>query len=174
MYEGKYGLPVVRRRLSYAQLLRAVRQEEVSEVLFFTSRANLTLEGPCIVVFRDGTTAQGFVPEHDFRVAYAMETHGVEGRRMEPTPTAAELAPAAALPPQLQSFLTNVVPYLAIAAVDAATSDVRWKKGDAEDREKIRKRAGEEVKRKAREEKADMVVPEAEAMARMVSEAPGG
>ena len=36
LYEGKYGLPVVRRKLGYAELLKAVRMGEVSEVHFFT------------------------------------------------------------------------------------------------------------------------------------------
>lgn len=40
--------------------------------------------------------------------------------------------------------------------------------GDAEDRQKLRKKAEEDARRKAEEERQDMVLEEAEALARMV------
>lgn len=43
LYEGKYGLPVVRQKLSYSQLLRAVRMGEVQEVHFFTTHDDATM-----------------------------------------------------------------------------------------------------------------------------------
>lgn len=36
LYESRYGLPVVRRRLSYGELLKAMREEQVDELLFFS------------------------------------------------------------------------------------------------------------------------------------------
>ena len=37
LYEGKYGLPVVRQRLGYGDLLRSIREGRVAEVRFFTT-----------------------------------------------------------------------------------------------------------------------------------------
>ena len=62
------------------------------------------------------------------RFAYAMESHGVRARRLAPIPTPQQLAPPPPLSRGVQQFLTDVVPYLAIAVVYAATSYVRWKK----------------------------------------------
>ena len=45
---------------------------------------------------------------------------------------------------------------------------LRLIQGDAEDRAKLRKKAEEDAKRRAREEKQDLVLGEAEALARMV------
>ena len=77
LYEPKYGLPVVRRRLGYSELLRCIRQGEVDEVRFFTTHENATqMEGPCLVVLTDGTVAQGHIPDGDWRCA-----HGGRGCR---------------------------------------------------------------------------------------------
>lgn len=43
LYERKYGLPVVRKKLSYSELLRAVRLGEVQEVHFFTTHEDSTM-----------------------------------------------------------------------------------------------------------------------------------
>eukprot|EP00887_Chlorella_sp_A99_P003040 scaffold9.g3040.t1 len=40
LYEGQFGLPVVRRRLGYGELLRAVREREVAELLFFSQEVS--------------------------------------------------------------------------------------------------------------------------------------
>lgn len=42
LYEGKYGLPLVRKKLSYSELLKAVRLGEVQEVHFFTTHDDST------------------------------------------------------------------------------------------------------------------------------------
>jgi hypothetical protein len=165
LYEPRYGLPVVRRRLGYSDLLRAIRRGEVEELLFFSQRGRPDLEGPCLVALADGTTAQASVPPHDVRIPYAMEAHGVRGRRLAPAPSAAQLAPPRALAPAVASFLTDVLPYLAVAAVYAATSIVRRRKGDAEDREKIKAREAVERARRAAEERADRFLADAEVLA---------
>jgi hypothetical protein len=165
LYEPKYGLPVVRAKLSYSQLLRAIREGGVDEVLFFSQRGRADLEGPCLVALRDGTTAQAVIPPHDVRIPYAMETHGVRGRRMDPTPTAAQLAPPQPMAAAAASFLTNVLPYLAVAAVYAATSYVKWKKGDAEDRVKIKAKEAKERARRDAEDRADRFLQDAEVLA---------
>lgn len=165
LYEPRYGLPVVRRQLNYSQLLRAVREEQVDEILFFTTRGYSVLEGPCLVSLRDGSTAQAIVPPDDVRLSYAMETHGVKGRRLPAAPTAAELAPPKAMGASTSAFLTNVMPYLAVAAVYAATTYVKWKKGDAEDRIKIKQREEVEKRKREEEERADRFLMDAEILA---------
>ena len=165
LYESRYGLPVVRKQLSYSQLLRAVREEQVDEILFFTTRGFSSLEGPCLVSMRDGSTAQAIVPPDDARLGYALETHGVKGRRLPVAPTTAELSPPKPMAASSAAFLTNVLPYLAVAAVYAATSYAKWQKGDAEDRIKIKQREEAERKRKEEEERADRFLVDAEILA---------
>ena len=165
MYEPKYGLPVVRQQLNYSQLLRAVREEQVEEILFFTHRSFSGLEGPCLVSLRDGSTAKAIIPPDDARISYAMETHGVKGRRLPIAPTAVELTPAKPMAAAISNFLTNVLPYLAVAAVYVATTYVKWQKGDAADRIKIKKREEDEKRRKEEEDRADRFLLDAEILA---------
>lgn len=165
LYESTYGLPVVRKQLNYSQLLRAVREEQVDEILFFSTRGAVALEGPCVVSLRDGSTAQSIVPPHDPRLGYAMETHGVKGCRLPVAPTIAELTPPKPMAASVTGFVTNVLPYLAVAAVYAATSYVKWKKGDAEDRVKIKKKEDEEKRRRDEEDRADRFLVDAEILA---------
>lgn len=47
--------------------------------------------GPCLVVYKDGSLAQGYVPTFDFRIQYALENHNVTCYSLEPQPSAAEL-----------------------------------------------------------------------------------
>lgn len=59
---------MVRKQLSYTELLKAIRLEEVKEVRFFTTDEDAThLEGPCLVVMNDGSVAQSFVRDGDYR-----------------------------------------------------------------------------------------------------------
>ena len=57
LYEGRYGLPVVREYLQYHELLKAIRLEEVQEIFYFTQENAITPqpEGPCIVHYRCGS-----------------------------------------------------------------------------------------------------------------------
>lgn len=43
---------VVRRHLRYEELLRDVRTEKVQELLFFSQRGTLDVEGVCLVAYR--------------------------------------------------------------------------------------------------------------------------
>jgi hypothetical protein len=56
LYEGRYGLPVVRRKLGYAELIKAMRLGEVAEVRFFTTHEDATQVG---MVFLDVLTLEG-------------------------------------------------------------------------------------------------------------------
>ncbi len=42
-----------------------------AQVRFFSQDELLELEGPCLVVYKDGSVAQGFIPQQDFRCALA-------------------------------------------------------------------------------------------------------
>lgn len=39
------------------------------QLRFFSFADTYSLEGPCLVVYKDGHVAQGYVPENDFRCA---------------------------------------------------------------------------------------------------------
>ena len=54
-----------------------------------------------------------------------------------------------------------------LAVLRCSFQPLPWQ-GDAEDRQKLRKKAEEDAKRKAEEERQDMVLDEAESLARMV------
>ena len=165
LYEHQYGLPVVRRKLSYSELLRAIREERVEEVLFFRQPEQGPLEGPCLISFRNGTTAQSIVLPDDARLSYAMEAHDVRGRLLPRIPEASELFPPKPIGAEVASFLVNVLPYLAVLGVYVATSIVKWRKGDAQDRIKIKQKEAEARKRKMEEEKADRFLQDAEILA---------
>lgn len=165
LYEPKYGLPVVRRKLTYSQLLRAIREETVDELLFYRQPEQGVLEGPCLIKFRDGTTAQSVVLPDDARLAYAMETHDVMGRLLPRIPSSSELYPPRQIGAEAAAFLVNVLPYLAVLGVWVATTIVKWRKGDAEDRVKIKQKEAEARKRKIEEDKVDRFLQDAEILA---------
>jgi hypothetical protein len=63
LYEPSYGLPVVRRRLSYSELLRDIRLEKVSEVRGPTGAQHNLLAPPCrcFWLWLQGSAALGAV-----------------------------------------------------------------------------------------------------------------
>ena len=80
------------------------------------------------VLSRDGQVAQSYVPPTDFRLSYAMETHGVACNRLQPTPSEAQLAPRRAPSEKLQQMFTNVLPAIALVLVYVATQvAAKWK-----------------------------------------------
>lgn len=166
LYESTYGLPVVHKVLQYSDLLRAIREEQIDEVAFFTQRGHEFLEGPCLVRFKDTKqVAKAVFPPNDARLSYAMETHGVRGYRLPTPPTRAELQPPKGLGKDVSNFLVNVMPYVAVGLVYLATTYMKWKKGDAEDRAKIKQVEAAEKKKKEAEEKADQFLLDSEVLA---------
>lgn len=166
LYESTYGLPIVHKTLGYSELLRAIREEQVDEVAFFTQRGHEFLEGPCLVRFKDTKqVAQAVFPPNDARLSYAMETHGVRGYRLPTPPTRAQLQPPKGLGKDVSNFLVNVMPYVAVGLVYLATTYMKWKKGDAEDRAKIKQVEAAERKRKEAEEKADQFLLDSSVLA---------
>lgn len=131
LYEPKFGLPLVRRRLSYGELLREIRTENVKQLKFFETADNIIdLEGPCLVVFKDDTLAQGYVPHYDYRIAYAMENHGVVAARLpaEPAPEMLVNSAQKMWDENARKVVTNVVPVIAIGLIYFATQlAAKWK-----------------------------------------------
>lgn len=55
--------------------------------MFFSgNNDDVSPSGICLVEFVDGTLAQSYLPEADFRVPYAAETHGVNMSRLNAGP----------------------------------------------------------------------------------------
>ncbi len=133
LYEPKFGLPIVRKYLSYGDLLREIRTEKVSELKFFSSHDDvIELEGPCLVVFRDGTLAQSYVPNYDYRVPYAMENHGVAAVRLPAEPAPGTFTVQRMWNKNQQKIINRVIPLLAIAVVYFSTQlAAKWKVSSA-------------------------------------------
>ena len=145
LYEPAHGLPVVRETLDLGSLLSAIRRGDVSRVYWFTRGGVDVLEGPCLVVRRDGTVAQSFVPAHagGARVRYAMETHGVVGALLRAQPSSAMLAPPWRPNQTTVDFFTRALPAAGLVGVLVAAKYAAWSKGDADDRALLRKKAAE-------------------------------
>lgn len=78
------------------------------------------VQGPCLVKFRDGTIGQAIVPPEDFRVFYAMETHGVTAARMHPEPSIEQLTPPKVITEQQVMIATKIVPWIGIGLIAIA------------------------------------------------------
>lgn len=72
LYEPRFGLPVVRRELSYTDLLKSVRQGKVKSVNWFKAdhKGTAVVDGPCLVEFIDGTLFQSNVPMEEVRYSF--------------------------------------------------------------------------------------------------------
>ena len=83
--EPKYGLPVVRETVDMGALLHDIRHERVSRIYWYTKTNVDVIDGPCLVIYKDGTLKQSYVPTHAgaMRIFYAMETHGVMGQKLK-------------------------------------------------------------------------------------------
>ena len=129
LYEPRFGLPVVRKRLSYGELLREIRTENVKQLKFFeTADDVIQLEGPCIVIFKDDTLAQGYVPHYDYRIPYAMENHGVAAARLIAEPAPGTITVQKVWDKQQQKVINYVIPVIAIGLVYFATQlAAKWK-----------------------------------------------
>lgn len=122
LYEPRYGFPVVRKRLSYGDLLREIRIGNVKQLKFFeTGEDVVELEGPCLVVFQDDTVAQGYVPHYDCRIPYAMENHGVTAARLPAEPAIVSQTVGKMWSENQQKIFNYVVPVIALGVVYYAT-----------------------------------------------------
>lgn len=69
LYESKFGLPVVREKLNYTELLKAIRQGKVRSVHWFKAehKGTAIVDGPCLVEYIDGSLKQSNVPIEEVR-----------------------------------------------------------------------------------------------------------
>lgn len=119
----------MRKRLNYGELLREIRTGNVKQLKFFqTFDDAIELEGPCLVVFKDDTLAQGFVPHFDYRIPYAMENHGVAAVRLPSEPTPGTFSVQKMWTKNQQTIVLRVIPVIAIGIVYYATQlAAKWK-----------------------------------------------
>ena len=129
LYESKFGLPVVHKRLSYGDLLREIRTGNVKQIKFFATQEDMIeLEGPCLIIFQDDTLAQGYVPHYDHRIPYAMENHGVVAVRLPAEPVPGTFTVQRMWNQNQQKVINRVIPLIAIGLVYFATQlAAKWK-----------------------------------------------
>jgi len=159
----------VRQKISYSELLRDIRTEKVKEVSWFTGlpAGDSYLEGPCLVIYKDGTVKQSCVPSVDRRIPFAMESHKVVASLVPPTPREI-FAPAPVAPSEfVVDIFSKVIPFAALLLVYAAATYAAYLKGDAEDRKKLRQKDRMEKEMQKMEEKEDVLANEATTMALM-------
>lgn len=101
-----------------------------------------------MVVYHDGRVKQSYVPREDVRVLYAMETHGVVGKKLQPQIDPNMLATTTDWSENTKTIINQVIPVVAILGIYVAAQYAAKLKGDAEDREKIRKAEATERQRK--------------------------
>lgn len=63
---------MVRRQLSYSELLKSTRQGKVKSVSWFKAdhKGTAVVDGPCLVEFIDGTLYQSNVPMEEVRYRF--------------------------------------------------------------------------------------------------------
>ncbi|KAK9821639.1 hypothetical protein WJX74_002762 [Apatococcus lobatus] len=100
------------------------------------------VEGPCLVILKNGTVAQSHVPEADYRLPYAMETHAVKMTTLQPEPAADSIwygDPKGAIGIPVQKFLVSALPVIGLVAAYVAARFAKYLKGGFDDRQKLRR-----------------------------------
>lgn len=121
LYEPRYGLPVVHKYLKYGELLRDIRTDKVQRLSFFSQIKTVDLEGPCLVIYKDGSVAQSYVPDFDYRVPYAARSHSVATVRLAAEPAEDTFSAKQIWTENQAKLVYRIVPLLAIGVVYAAT-----------------------------------------------------
>ncbi|CAK0787425.1 hypothetical protein CVIRNUC_010645 [Coccomyxa viridis] len=144
LFEPVHGLPIVRKQLKYAELLKEIRMGHVRTVMYFDNDESAVsvedyqeVEGPCLVVFNDNRVAHSYVPRFDYRIPYAMETHGVEAARLATPLTSTTLQQSGKVAGAFTARFLSALPFLALGLAYLATQYAAYLKGDLEDRKKI-------------------------------------
>ncbi|KAK9823015.1 hypothetical protein WJX81_007049 [Elliptochloris bilobata] len=173
LFEPKHGLAIVRKKLKYGELLREIRQGRVRDVLFFDNdhlmenEEDFTpVEGPCLVLFRDGHVEQAYIPPYDVRMQCAMETHGVRADRIATPMTAKDYKLYVPVGRVTKTFLT-ALPIIALGVAYAATQFAAFLKGDLDDRKKILAADIRKEKELEMQREADDLAMEARTLATM-------
>ena len=166
-FDPKYGLPIVREKLSYGELLRDIRSKKVKEIHWFSRKDDFYFEGACLVEYHDGKVKQSVVPARDLQIPSAMTANQVKGSLLSPVPTDAELNPAPAVSSDVLNVVGKAFPLIGLVAVYLAVQYMAWLKGDMTDRIKMRQKEQEEAKLQKVEESREMRESEAETLANM-------
>lgn len=112
---------MVHKHLNYGDLLRDIRTDKVQRLSFFSQPETVDLEGPCLVTYKDGTVAQSYVPDFDFRVPYAARSHSVATVRLPPEPIPDTFSAKQIWTENQAKLVYRIVPLIAIGIVYAAT-----------------------------------------------------
>lgn len=177
MYTKILGLPIVRQEVRYGQLLRDIRLGKVRSIGFFQNIPDSELadredfnwedrgmDGSCLVFYWDKTMKKSNIPLDEYRILYAMEQNNI---RAVTLPQRSVFPPQA--PPDISdSKLTRLgIPAVMLATIYACVQYMVNAKGDAGDREKLRKKALEERLQKEEEARIERLKFEAAGMASM-------
>jgi len=147
-FESKYGLPVVRERIGYLQLLKDIRAKKVKEIHWFSREDDFYFEGPCIIEYHDSSVKQSVVPPYDYRIPSAMSSSGVKGTLLSPVPTKFDLSPIPTVSDEILNFVGRFFPLLSLIGVYLGVQYMNWLKGDYDDRKTAKK--GERRRSKAK------------------------
>lgn len=83
------------------------------------------------MILKDGTVAQSHVPEADYRLPYAMETHAVKMTTLQPEPAADSIwygDPKGAIGIPAQKFLVSSLPVIGLVAAYVAARFAKYLK----------------------------------------------
>ena len=132
LYDHKFGLPIVGRKLDYGQLLQEIRLENVEAIKHFSrqqDKATRLAREHCLVIFKDGSLAQSYIPLQDYRVAYAAQNHNVATTILEDTqpPTPSWLVNFR-LSAKATRAIVGIAPFAAIAGVWGLAQIAEWRK----------------------------------------------
>lgn len=163
LYEGRFGLPVLRRKTTYSQLLQDVRNQKIDEIFWFPENYGyelpdyreiyeemLPLSDFAIVSYKDGTSACCIVPSDDYRLALAMETHHVVGGRVPFMLQETEIDRGIPPPTNFYKSIITLGPWVMIGIIWGVVQLVQIAKGDYFERKQMLKN---EDKMAARETK---------------------
>lgn len=177
MHTKILGLPIVRQEVRYGQLLRDIRLGKVRSIGFFQNIPDSELadredfnwedrgmDGSCLVFYWDKTMKKSSIPLDEYRVLYAMEQNNVRAVTLPQR----NVFPPQAPPDISDSKLTRLgIPAVMLATIYACVQYMVNAKGDAADREKLRKKALEERLQKEEEARIERLKFEAAGMASM-------
>ena len=166
-FEPKYGLPIVREKVSYGELLEDIRSKKVKEIHWFSHKEQFHFQGPCLVEYYNNTVKQSIIPASDLRIPAAMLTNSVKGSLLPPIPTDTELNPVLPVDEDTLNIVAKTFPLICLVIVYIAVQFMNWLKGDMADRKKMRQKDREAAEKQKNEEMEEMLESEAESLAKI-------
>ena len=166
-FEPKYGLPIVREKVSYGQLLDDIRSKKVKEIHWFSKKEQFHFQGPCLVEYYNKTVKQSIIPASDLHIPAAMLSNSVKGSLLPPIPSDTELNPVLPVDEDILNIVAKIFPLISLVLVYLAVQFMNWLKGDMGDRKKMRQKDREAAEQQKKEEMDEILESEAELMAQM-------